>query len=109
MNKVVFAIRDAKAGAFATDPMCAPSRGVAERAFRERVNDPEYPFAKWPGDYELWFLGEFNPVTGVIEGIQPEFAVNGAQLVSRADSAQLSLSDDPDYQNGGMLRKAGAR
>lgn len=92
MKKVVFAIKDVKAGAFATEPMCAASRGVAERSFRERVNDPAYPFAKWPGDYELWFLGEFDPVSGQLLPLEaPEFGVNGAQLVSASDAAQLSL------------------
>lgn len=92
MKKVVFAIKDLKAGAFTTEPMCAPSRGVAERSFRERVNDPEFPFAKWPADYELWFLGEFDPVSGQLLPLDaPEFGVNGAQLVSARDRAQLSL------------------
>lgn len=67
MKKCVMAVWDTKAGAYAFDPVVAPTIGVAIRAFSEAVADEKSQLSKFPDDFELHQVGTFNPVTGELE------------------------------------------
>lgn len=63
MKLVCFAIYDSKLEAFMT-PFFQATRGLALRSFAELVNDSNHPVAKYPEDFSLWELGEFEPESG---------------------------------------------
>lgn len=65
MIRKVFAIRDAKAEIFNL-PWIKLTHGEAERDFRTLVNDnkEQSKIAMYPEDYDLYFLGDYDDVTG---------------------------------------------
>lgn len=66
----VFSVYDNKAVAFIR-PFTAPTLGVTVRAFTEALSDPRHEFAKYPHDYVLYEIGEFDDQLGEIRAIQP--------------------------------------
>lgn len=83
-RKVLFGVKDQKAGCFPFEVMSGVTRDVAERAFGDAVNNPETPFFHHPEDYSLWQLGEFDPASGIIYPCEhgPQFWVEAVSLVS---------------------------
>lgn len=63
INKI-FVIKDEKAG-FA-EMFIQPNELVAIRNFSQTCANPETNLAKFPEDYSLWMLGEFDHDTGEI-------------------------------------------
>lgn len=66
----VFAVRDAKAAAYAL-PFFLPRMEVAIRSFRDAVKDPKHDMSRHPEDYSLWCLGEFDDNTGAMSPVEP--------------------------------------
>lgn len=66
MKLQIFAIFDQKAKAF-LQPFFFNTEGEALRALTITLHDPNHQFAKFPGDYTLFALGEYNQETGEIE------------------------------------------
>ncbi|QCQ84638.1 nonstructural protein [Blackfly microvirus SF02] len=62
---------DTKVGSFAPT-FCCKSRGEAIRSFEDAVRDPKMPFAAHPGDYQLFAVGDFDDISGVISVVKPE-------------------------------------
>ena len=60
-----FTIRDSKGEVFNT-PFFQKTHGEAERSFKELVNDQQSMVAKYPDDYDLYYIGEYNQDTGVL-------------------------------------------
>lgn len=58
----VFTVRDDKAGAF-MQPFFSPTMGTAERSFMDACKG-EGPFAKYPHDYNLYYLCDYDDQTG---------------------------------------------
>jgi len=67
-NVNIYAIYDSKAEAYLA-PFTTRNDGLAARMFEAAVNDPSSNFAKWPGDYTLFCVGEFNEHTGQVAPI----------------------------------------
>lgn len=66
-------------------PFTSTNDAVAIRHFSLQVNDPESPIGRNPGDYTLVRAGEFDDVSGVVQGaMAPSRVVGGRELV-RAD------------------------
>lgn len=65
MKLSMYSVHDSKAGVFAA-PFCARSRGEAIRSFQIACGDDQLPFKKFPGDYTLFLLAEFDDNTGLI-------------------------------------------
>lgn len=65
IHKIV-SVYDVKAEAFA-QPVFVQSHGAAVRSFGEAVNNPakDNNFAKFPEDFTLFALGEFDDSTGI--------------------------------------------
>lgn len=78
-----YAIRDIKAEAF-NPPFYVATRGLAIRSFQEALNDSSHPFAKYPADFQLYFLGEYNDATGIstASGV-PELVGTASDFVTR--------------------------
>lgn len=56
---------DKKGEAF-TNPVATPKKALAVRDFAEVCKDEKHPFHKYPEDYSMWTVGEFNEITGEI-------------------------------------------
>lgn len=59
----MFSIRDAKAEVFNT-PFFQSTHGEAERSFRTAVMDEKTQLSKYPEDFDLYYLGEYDNNTG---------------------------------------------
>lgn len=70
MIQKVFSVYDSKAEAFLPPFFCG-TRGIAVRVFAQAANEAGHNFSKWPGDYTLFELGEFDDREG-------KFFVGGA-------------------------------
>lgn len=78
-----YAVKDLAQNAFG-NLMLMPSHGVAIRSFSDEVNRKaeENQMYQHPGDFELWFIGEFNNETGHME------TERGERLARAADHAK---------------------
>lgn len=65
----IFSIHDSKAEAF-IQPFFAPTSAAALRMFETAANDETSDFHRYAGDYTLFELGEFEPLTGQIETLE---------------------------------------
>jgi len=80
MTLKVFSIRDQKAEVFNT-PFFQKTHGEAERSFRELVaNDQTMP-GKYPEDYDLYYLGEYNDQNGLISPVDtPQHLIKAVSI-----------------------------
>lgn len=58
-----FSIRDSKAEVFNT-PFFQKTHGEAERSFKQLIQDEKSMLSKYPEDYDLYYLGEYDDNTG---------------------------------------------
>lgn len=83
----LFAIWDCKSESFSAAPFVFPSRGVALRAFQSTANDPNTEIYKYPADFTLFEIGEWDNLSGVVSmysskvnlGTALEFVSRGLQ------------------------------
>lgn len=80
----IFTIYDSKAEAFIS-PFYERSTGLAIRAFEDACNTPEHQFNKYPEDYTLFELGEFNELTAGFELKDSPQSLGLAMLFIRPD------------------------
>lgn len=66
MKDKIYVIKDQKAGFM--NPFLQPNELVAIRNFSQTCKDESTNLAKYPEDYSLWEIGEFNHDTGEIVG-----------------------------------------
>lgn len=78
----VFAVLDEKAKCF-LPPFNAANNAVAVRMFDNGVQSPETLVSKYPEDYCLYALAEFDDNTGKYKAIEPiERVVKATELVA---------------------------
>lgn len=81
MELRVYSIRDSKAEVFNV-PFYKKTHGEAERDFATLVNDEKSMLAKYPDDYDLYFLGKYDDCTGKLDSLDtPQHIVKAVQLV----------------------------
>lgn len=68
MIRKVFAIRDQKAAIF-NQPFFKLTHGEAERDFTTLVNDSQSTINKYPDDFDLYHLGDYDDQTGLIKSL----------------------------------------
>lgn len=56
-------IKDVKSGNF-NDPQAFRHKVEAMRAVANSATNPESSLFTYPHDFELWLVGQFNPLTG---------------------------------------------
>lgn len=77
----MFSVYDEKGGCYGA-PIFVPNRGVAIRSFSDAVQESGSAFAKHAGDYKLYFLGEFDDVSGeLIKVSNPEFVCHATDFL----------------------------
>ena len=94
MNIKIYAVHDSKAEAY-LQPYFAATAGIAVRSFVDCVSDSNHPFGKNPEDYTLFYLGEFDDVTGKLDTSSPTSVGNGLSMVKRyAEEGDVHLQKD---------------
>lgn len=68
----IYTVRDSKAGSY-LQPFCAQNVGVAVRMVTATARDPESMFNQFPGDYDLYEVGEFDQQIGRVSESKPEY------------------------------------
>lgn len=89
----VYATFDVKAAAYGK-PMFLTTDGLATRLFVEVAKDAKSEVAKYPADYSLYRIGEYDPNTGVLTGCRPVILMTASAALNQAVNEQPSL--DPD-------------
>jgi len=80
MQLKMFSICDTKAG-FYNQPFFQHSRLEAERSFMSLAYDSNSTISKYPEDYDLYYLGEYDNITGKITALStPEHIIKAANL-----------------------------
>lgn len=80
MTLKMYSIRDAKGEIF-NPPFFQQTHGVAERSFKELVNDPKSNLNKYPEDYDLYYLGEYDDITGKMSSKEtPEHMIKAVNV-----------------------------
>lgn len=67
----MYSVRDRESNTF-IKPFCMETDRDAVEGFRVVSNDKESPYNKFPSDYQLIKLGEFDPRTGEVTPIVQE-------------------------------------
>jgi len=79
-----YSIRDQKGEIFHT-PFFKHTHGEAERDFKTLVNDGKSGINKYPEDYDLYYIGEYNDNTGRFEPLDtPQHQIKAVQLKDSA-------------------------
>lgn len=80
----LYAVRDVKADAFGA-PMSISTKGLALRSFADACVDKNSELAKYPADYMLYELGEYEPNSGKIVSHEiPVFVASATEMVAKA-------------------------
>lgn len=84
MKLKIYSVFDSKAEAF-FPPFLLHNDSLAVRTFRDALNDDGHQFHKNPGDYTLFYFGEFDDSDGSFEVVNARSLGNGLSFVRRAD------------------------
>ena len=74
MEMRIYTVRDSKAQGY-LQPFFMPNVSVAIRALKDCLADSGHQFAKHPEDYDLYCIGFFDDLTGIIEAEPPVHVV----------------------------------
>lgn len=89
----LFAVRDLKADSFGA-PISVATKGLALRSFQDVCLDARSEIAKYPEDYSLFELGDYDPNSGVIVSHQaPKHIVSAVSVIQ---AAQARLEPKPE-------------
>lgn len=66
MKLKIYCIYDSKGENFGKQPHFFENRADSIRAFQQAVNDPQSMWSKYPADYTLFEIGEWDQMEGVI-------------------------------------------
>lgn len=91
MRVKIYAIMDDKAAAF-MEPFFAQTNGLAIRRFSSNTNNPDSIFNKFPDDFQLFKIGEFDDHTGRITGTEKREALGYAREYLEADNQIKAVS-----------------
>lgn len=75
----IFSVHDSKAEAYLT-PIYFKTKGEAIRAFETACKDQNTNFAKYPSDYTLVEIGEFDESTSSILNTPPIILANASEF-----------------------------
>lgn len=80
MEHKIYAIRDSKGEVYNT-PFYKKTHGEAERDFKTLANDPKSMVFNYPEDFDLYYLGTLDDVSGKLNPIDtPQHIVKAVQL-----------------------------
>jgi hypothetical protein len=68
MKLKIFSIYDSKVEAY-KEPFFMQKKGEAIRAITELLHNPQHAFAKYPADFTLFELGEYDDSSGILTSL----------------------------------------
>jgi hypothetical protein len=77
MKTLLFTVYDSKAETY-NKVLTFKTIGEAIRSFTEVANDIDTPFGKYPEDFTLFQIGEFDPHSGEIAPLLPQKTIGKA-------------------------------
>jgi hypothetical protein len=84
----MYSVYDQKAEVF-NPPFFQNTHGQAERSFRQTVSDEKTMMNKYPEDYDLYYLGEYDDNTGKFNPLaSPEHQLKAIQLVQEKEKRE---------------------
>lgn len=89
MKVNLYAVYDLKALAYSA-PFVAANDEVAKRMFATTMEDPTTMIGRYPKDYRLFCLGDFDDYTGTIVQ-EVRLILDGQGQLTLADAAVLSF------------------
>lgn len=79
----VYSIRDSKGEQY-NPPFLQKTHGEAERSFKDLASKQDTFIHKYPEDYDLYFLGEFDDSSGKYQPLDaPQHMIKAVQLISQ--------------------------
>lgn len=85
MKLRMYVIHDGKAESFLT-PFFQKSHGEAERSFHQLLGDEKSLIAKYPEDFDLYYLGEYDDQMGTVVALDsPQHIVKASMLNRNKD------------------------
>lgn len=80
----LFSVRDVKADSFGA-PMSMATRGLAKRSFGDACMSKDSELNRYPSDYSLYELAEYEPNSGtIIPHPTPVYIQSAAEAISDA-------------------------
>lgn len=105
----LFAVRDVKADAFGS-PIAAPTRGLALRSFSDACANERSEFCRYPDDYMLYELGDYDPNSGEIRCHKlPSLVATARSVVSTIKESRGHLVPEVPADGGAPLEAAEVR
>lgn len=92
LEKKVYCIKD-KIGENFTDPVIRKNDQEAVRTFQNVCSNDREMAYHHPGDFDLYCVGTFNPITGAITGDEVRFvisAVNAKELKEKENGKKVT-------------------
>lgn len=87
MQRKMYSIRDSKGEVF-HPPFLQLTHGEAERFFTKVANDFKTTISEFPEDYDLYYLGTFDDVSGKVETLPtPQHMLKGVHVAKRQPRA----------------------
>ena len=83
MQLKLYSLKDLKTGVY-LQPMPQRHDIEAQRALVQLVATTDCTIARYPADYELYYIGEFDDVTASLVPVSPVFIMNGITAVEHA-------------------------
>lgn len=83
--KPIYAVKDLAVQAYG-QPFFVRAKGEALRSFQDEVNkrDGQSSIAQHPEDYELYYIGDWDDLTGEITPHEPELIARAKDLLTGA-------------------------
>lgn len=85
MTFKMYSIRDTKTETY-QPPWCKSTHGEAEREFRTVCNDKNSRLNMYPEDFDLYYLGEYDDVSGKMKcEDSPQHIIKAVQCINKKD------------------------
>jgi hypothetical protein len=88
----MYVVHDSKAGLY-NKPFYEVNNAVAMRGFEDAVRSGETNLSRYPQDYDLYLVGEFNEDTAEIKAVVPQHLCGARDYVAEK---QASVQDLPN-------------
>jgi len=85
-----YSIRDQKSEVYNT-PFFKKTHGEAERDFRTLCNDEKSTVNKFPDDFDLYYVGDYDDNLGVFTPLQtPQHVIKAISCINRSQNASIA-------------------
>lgn len=86
----LYTLRDKQSNTVAP-PFAAPTDGIACRYVAESMKDRDSMPAKYPGDFQLWYVGEYLEDSGVLIAANPIRQVVEVKTLAEANLGKQTV------------------